>query len=532
MPTGRRRASSRRPSAARRAPSRWSSTARPSPTRRARTSCSPTCPGIPSEPFFRSTASLRHHELDGLARDEAALRDRLQASISGADRGHQPGAPEAGAGALRAEHEGRQESRQDQGGRGESRHRDGRPPQRRGGARGASSRTATRSRAPASSARPRRRGSPSTARCWTRPGSPSASWASATRPASGSSATRPRSTSAGRSTSSRLPPVLERAAGAARGPRQGPRRRHADPRAQGDPLGRDRDRLQGRGARAAARLAPDGDRRVPRDPRGGGSSPSAGQLTCCRATCRDRVRRCHGSAGASILAGLLALFGLGLALVARRQRMRAAGVRKTKDLLELEVERRLRGRSLLEQELQAEEATLSNLLAVLDKPDLPAVERLVEAEEAHVRQILRLRAQLEGLVGRELAETLPGAPRQVGPRDRAEVGRAGGARADRQGAPGPGAPRGGRRRGGARTSTRRATPRPRRGPGSSRTRSTPRRSRATPSAPRRGRSSWPRSSAAPGSTTPRSRPSTPPSGRRCAPRRATSSGGWSSTSSG
>ena len=43
--------------------------------------------GIPTEPFFRSTASVRHHELDDLARDEAALRDRLQASISGADRG-------------------------------------------------------------------------------------------------------------------------------------------------------------------------------------------------------------------------------------------------------------------------------------------------------------------------------------------------------------------------------------------------------------------------------------------------------------
>ena len=43
--------------------------------------------GIPTEPFFRSTASVRHHELEELARDEAALRDRLQASISGADRG-------------------------------------------------------------------------------------------------------------------------------------------------------------------------------------------------------------------------------------------------------------------------------------------------------------------------------------------------------------------------------------------------------------------------------------------------------------
>jgi recombinational DNA repair ATPase RecF len=43
--------------------------------------------GVPTEGFYRSTASVRHHELAGLQRDEAALRDRLQASISGADRG-------------------------------------------------------------------------------------------------------------------------------------------------------------------------------------------------------------------------------------------------------------------------------------------------------------------------------------------------------------------------------------------------------------------------------------------------------------
>src|SRR6185295_2409895 len=43
--------------------------------------------GIPSEAFFRSTASIRHQELADLDRDEAALHDRLQASISGADRG-------------------------------------------------------------------------------------------------------------------------------------------------------------------------------------------------------------------------------------------------------------------------------------------------------------------------------------------------------------------------------------------------------------------------------------------------------------
>ncbi|HEY8869391.1 MAG TPA: AAA family ATPase [Candidatus Limnocylindrales bacterium] len=43
--------------------------------------------GIPTEAFFRSTASVRHHEVADLARDEGALRDRLQASISGGDRG-------------------------------------------------------------------------------------------------------------------------------------------------------------------------------------------------------------------------------------------------------------------------------------------------------------------------------------------------------------------------------------------------------------------------------------------------------------
>lgn len=43
--------------------------------------------GLPSERFFRATASIHHHELTGLDHDEATLRDRLQQSMSGADRG-------------------------------------------------------------------------------------------------------------------------------------------------------------------------------------------------------------------------------------------------------------------------------------------------------------------------------------------------------------------------------------------------------------------------------------------------------------
>jgi uncharacterized protein YhaN len=98
---------------------------------------------------------------------------------------------------------------------------------------------------------------------------------------------------------------------------------------------------------------------------------------------------------------------MALAWVGRRQRIRAKAVINARDLRSQEIERRLRGRSMLEQELQMEEVTLSNLLAALELPDLPAVEALVAAEEAHMTNILKLRAQLEGLVGREPAATLP-----------------------------------------------------------------------------------------------------------------------------
>ena len=43
--------------------------------------------GIPNEAFFRSTASIRHQELEDLDRDEGALRDRLQGSVGGGDKG-------------------------------------------------------------------------------------------------------------------------------------------------------------------------------------------------------------------------------------------------------------------------------------------------------------------------------------------------------------------------------------------------------------------------------------------------------------
>ena len=114
---------------------------------------------------------------------------------------------------------------------------------------------------------------------------------------------------------------------------------------------------------------------------------------------RCRARAC--SAAGLVLAGVF------FALIGRRQRIRAQDMRRSKDMRSQEIERRLRGRSMLEQELHMEEVTLTNLLAALEMPDLTAVENLVAAEEAHIGNILRLRAQLEGLVGREPTETLP-----------------------------------------------------------------------------------------------------------------------------
>jgi DNA repair exonuclease SbcCD ATPase subunit len=110
--------------------------------------------------------------------------------------------------------------------------------------------------------------------------------------------------------------------------------------------------------------------------------------------------------GLSALALLLLLFGVVLAAVGRRQRERASDFRRTKDLRDAEVERRLRGRSQLENELQMAEVMMQNQLSAIGLPDLASVQSLHDAEEAHATNLLKLRAQLEGLVGREPAETL------------------------------------------------------------------------------------------------------------------------------
>lgn len=115
-------------------------------------------------------------------------------------------------------------------------------------------------------------------------------------------------------------------------------------------------------------------------------------------------------AGMAVLGPIgLGLAGLGalLALVGIRQRKAALDIRKQDQLADVEIDRRLRGRSQMEAELRHSEAESLALLAGFGLADLAAAEDLLAREEAHVAAIEQLDAKLLGLVGREPAETLP-----------------------------------------------------------------------------------------------------------------------------
>jgi len=76
-------------------------------------------------------------------------------------------------------------------------------------------------------------------------------------------------------------------------------------------------------------------------------------------------------------------------------------------LRDVQIDRRLRGRSEMEAELRDAEQKVEAQLGSLGLAGLPEAEDLLGREEAHVAQIDRLTAQLEGLVGKEPAGTLP-----------------------------------------------------------------------------------------------------------------------------
>jgi DNA repair exonuclease SbcCD ATPase subunit len=102
-----------------------------------------------------------------------------------------------------------------------------------------------------------------------------------------------------------------------------------------------------------------------------------------------------------------AISGIGFILAFVAYWLRRNDVMQTQ-LRDVEIDRRLRGRSEMEQELHQAEADTTQQLATFGLQDFPAAEALLVAEQEHVFRIERLGAQLEGLVGKEPSETLPG----------------------------------------------------------------------------------------------------------------------------
>ena len=101
--------------------------------------------------------------------------------------------------------------------------------------------------------------------------------------------------------------------------------------------------------------------------------------------------------------GVIAVVGLAMAAVALWLRR---SVKNQTQLRDVEIDRRLRGRSEMEAELVDAEMRAKTELTALGLPDLPAAEDLLAREDAHIAQIDLLGAQLDGLVGKEPPSTL------------------------------------------------------------------------------------------------------------------------------
>ncbi len=115
-------------------------------------------------------------------------------------------------------------------------------------------------------------------------------------------------------------------------------------------------------------------------------------------------------AGLGVLLGVgigVALIGLGLIVFARRRRSSAIGVDRAKQLADVQIDRRLRGRSQLENELKECESDYAQQLKGISQPDLATAQAELAQEEAHIARIDELTARLEGLVGRDAVETFP-----------------------------------------------------------------------------------------------------------------------------
>lgn len=349
--------------------------------------------GIPTEAFFRSTASVRHHEVDDLARDEAALRDRLQASISGADRGTSRAKRQLG----NAIHDLNTQGAKNPGklkvvetalaaeavavADGEAalarleRDRDTLAQAR--DHRAVAERRLAETRAMLEKARQAERLSAER----------DAAMARFERYRAAVGLSEEIATLRANHPARDPLPVLRTLVGRLR--ELDVRIRELRAALAGDaPVDFQLEAPQPRSWRPTALI-------------------SVVLLVAAVALVAADSFQVIALDAAPVIAGILVVVAIALALVGRRQRIQAVAHSQRRQLLEAEVDRRLRGRSVLEQELRTAENESANQLSGLELPDVPAAEALLAAEEAHVARIDVLAAELSGLVGREPAETLP-----------------------------------------------------------------------------------------------------------------------------
>ncbi len=347
--------------------------------------------GIPSEKFYRSTASVRHHEVDDLARDEGALRDRLQASISGADRGTS---------VARKKLERALHDLQAKGERNPGRLK-----------------VAEQAVAQASTTVDRGEGQ----------------LAQLERDRDALGAARQRRAEVAESLTERRS-LLEKARQAERliSERDVARERFdryreavavsdtvaaleaSHPSSSPLPVLRtlvermrvlDREIAELRVQLGDSPSAVDFDLRIPEPV----WRPFVGlAVVLVVAGAAAGVAGALGGLVPLLAAGGVAIVaGIVTALFARNRRRAVHDVRREKQLRDVEIARRLRGRSQLEEDLKVRERERDEQLARIEQPDLAGAEGLLSREDAHVQEIARGRAQLEGLVGKQPPQALP-----------------------------------------------------------------------------------------------------------------------------
>ena len=351
--------------------------------------------GIPSEGFFRSTASIRHHEMAVLDSDESALRDRLQTTISGADRGTSRAKKrlervlrdtnargEKNPGRLKVAEDGASLAR-DEVERGE-----------------AALAQLEADRATLVEARDARAAADATL---------------AERRAMLEKARQAERTAAERDAAEEK---FERYRQAVAITEELAILRDSHPSKQPLPalkLGVEKLRATDGRIREIRAVLGDEDEvvadEIPPEPAWRRGSRVAIALFIAGVAVSAILIVANRAFSVGVESALVALPGLilvGFGLVAagigwylrRLDRKRLGGLR-------VDVARRLRGRSDLQEELKILEADIEKQLATIEQPSLAEAETLLAAESAHVERVNVLSAQYEGLVGREPADAVP-----------------------------------------------------------------------------------------------------------------------------